>query len=64
MKDPIVEEVRRFRHEHELRFGQDLQAILDDIRHHQAGSALPMVRLSPKRIAADKRRQRTASRGL
>lgn len=62
MKDPIVEEVRRFRHEHEVRFGQDLEAILEDIRRHQAGSELPMVRLPPKRIAARKRPLRPASR--
>jgi len=62
MKDPIVEEVRRFRHEHELRLGQDLDAILADIRQHQLVCSRPMVRLQPKRIAPHKRLQRLASR--
>ena len=62
MKDPIVEEVRRFRHEHEQLFGNDLDAIFEDICRHQASCGHPMVRLKPKKITANKRLQRTASR--
>ena len=33
--DPIVEEVRRARHEYAARFGYDLEAILCDLRDEQ-----------------------------
>lgn len=59
MKDPIVEEVRRIRHEHEQQCGFDLNVILADIRRHQRRYPLAMVRLKPRRIAANKRLQRT-----
>ena len=36
MKDPIVEEVRRIRQEHALRFGNDLDAIFEDIKKSKA----------------------------
>ena len=49
MKDPIVEEVRRVRHEHERRCGMDIDAILADLRLHQASSGRKLVRLKPKR---------------
>ena len=51
MKDPIVEEVRRYRHEHEQRFGFNLDAIFEDILKHQAASGRPLVRLSSKMLA-------------
>lgn len=62
MKDPIVEEVRRFRQEHAQRFGNNLDAICDDLRKHQAACGHPTVRLPPRRIPGDKRRQGTAFR--
>jgi len=65
MKDPVVEEVRRFRQEHAQRFGNNLDAICDDLRKHRAAWAAcghPTVRLPPRRIPADKRRQGTAFR--
>lgn len=50
MKDPIVEEVRRARQEHALRFGNDLDAIVEDIKRHQATCGHPVVRLPPRRL--------------
>lgn len=49
MKDPIVAEVRRIRHEHEVRHGLNLDAILADLQAHQAASKHPMVRLKPRK---------------
>ena len=54
MKDPIVEEVRRFRAEHSERFGNDLDAICKDLRRHQATSGRRVVRLPPKKLPAGK----------
>ena len=48
MKDPIVEEVRKHRMEHTLRFGGDLTAICDDLRAIQSASGHEVVRLTPK----------------
>ena len=64
MKDPIVEEVRRIRHEHERQCGFDLDVILADIRQHQKRYSLAMVRLKPRRIMANNRLQRTALRAV
>ncbi len=58
MKDPIVEEVRRHRREHAQRFNNNLDAICEDLRRHQASSGHPIVRLKPRRIAPNKRMQR------
>ena len=63
MKDPIVQEVRRIRHEHEMLFGCDLNAIYEDIRRHQAASGRTFVRLPAKRMAVKKRTQRKTSGG-
>ena len=60
MKDPIVEEVRAFRVEHSKRFGNDLDAICEDLRKHQANCGHPVVRLPPKRPSAKKSLQPTS----
>jgi hypothetical protein len=52
MKDPIVEEVRRFRREHAQRFGNNLQAICEDLRQHQAACGHRIVRLPARRTPA------------
>lgn len=59
MKDPIVEEVRRFRREHAQRFGNNLQAICEDLRQHQAACGHRIVRLPARRIPAGTPVQRT-----
>jgi hypothetical protein len=50
MRDTIVEEVRQFRVEHAKRFANDLDAIFDDFRRHQATWGRRLVRLPPRRI--------------
>ncbi len=49
MKDPIVEEVRKFRMEHTRKFGGDLAAICADLRAIQNTSGHEVVRLAPKK---------------
>ncbi len=49
MKDPIVEEVRKYRMEHTQKFRGDLTAICADLRSIQNASGHEVVRLSPKR---------------
>lgn len=47
MKDPIVEEVRRYRMEHTRKFGGDLKLICEDLRRLQRESGCRVVRRSP-----------------
>ena len=49
MTDPIVEEVRKHRMEHTLKFGRNLAAICADLRTIQATSGHTVVRLPPRR---------------
>jgi hypothetical protein len=50
MKDPIVEEVRKYRMEHTQKFGGDLAAICADLRKIEEASGHEVVRLPPKRL--------------
>jgi hypothetical protein len=50
MRDPIVEEVRKYRMEHTRRFKGDLAAICADLRAIQLASGHQVVRLRPKRL--------------
>jgi hypothetical protein len=50
MKDPIVEEVRRWRMEHTRKFDGDLQRICEDMRQKQLESGCEVVRRQPQRI--------------
>lgn len=49
MKDPIVEEVRKYRMEHTRKFQGNLSAICADLRSIQTSSGHDVVRLSPKK---------------
>jgi hypothetical protein len=51
MNDPIVQEVRKYRMEHTLKFGGDLVGICADLRAIQAVSGHTVVRLSARRPA-------------
>jgi hypothetical protein len=51
--DPIVDEVRRVRHEHAAKFGFDLRAICDDIRARERASGRKYVSLPPRLIAKE-----------
>jgi hypothetical protein len=50
MTDPIVEEVRKHRMEHTLKFGGNLAAICANLRAIQATSGHTIVRLPPRRL--------------
>lgn len=48
MEDEIVQEVRRTRHEHAARFGNDLAAIFADLRETTRKSGRKVVSLPPR----------------
>jgi len=50
MKDPIVEEVRKYRMEHTQKFRGDLSAICANLRHVQIASGHKIVRLTPRKL--------------
>ncbi len=60
MKDPIVEEVRKFRKEHTQKFKGKLSEICADLRRIQENSGHRIVRLAPKK--RDQTVQTTAQR--
>jgi hypothetical protein len=47
-RDPIVEEIRRLRHQYAARFGHDLKAICQDLRERQKKSGRNVVTLPPR----------------
>ena len=51
MKDPIVEEVRKYRMEHTRKFGGNLEAICADLDARQRAAGRVAVRLTPLRKA-------------
>lgn len=53
MKDPIVDEVRRFRLEHTRKCNYNLDTICNDIRAIQADCGHKIVRLPAKKITDD-----------
>jgi hypothetical protein len=50
MKDPIVEEVRKYRMKHTRKFRGDLSAICADLRDIQSASGYKVIRLAPRKI--------------
>jgi hypothetical protein len=59
MRDPIVEEVRKYRMEHTRKFHGDLSAICNDLRAIQAASGHEVVRLAPRRLEPTKASSRS-----
>ncbi len=55
MKDPHVEEVRRFRMEHTRQFKSDLHLICEDLRHFESSLGDRVVTLEPRRIQPSRR---------
>lgn len=49
MKDPIVEEVRKYRMQHTRKFNGDLTAICANLRGIQGSLGYEIVRLAPKK---------------
>ncbi len=60
MKDPLVNEVRQFRHEHTHRFHGNLAAICEDLRDIQRTCGQPVVTFPPKRVSTQSHRQQTS----
>ncbi len=50
MKDPFVEEVRKYRMEHTRQFNSDLHLICEDLRKFESTLGERVVRLEPKSI--------------
>jgi len=50
MKDPIVEEVRKYRMEHTRKFNFDLAAICADLKRIERESGHRVVRLAPRKL--------------
>ena len=55
MKDPINEEIHKYREEHARQFNFDLGAICQDLRERSRD--LKVVRLPPKRIGPKKQKR-------
>lgn len=49
MKDPIVEEVRKQRMKHTLKFKGDISAICEDLQKIQRMSGYKIIRLTPRK---------------
>lgn len=49
-KDPIVEDIRKFREAHAKKFNYDLNAIYQDLKKQEQESKRKIVSLRPKRI--------------
>ena len=49
-KDPIVEEIRKFRDEYAGQFSYDLHAIYQDLRKKQGQAGRRVISLSPKPV--------------
>ena len=50
MRDPIVEEIRKFREEHAKLFGNNIDEICKDLYQHQIECGHHLVRFKPKKI--------------
>jgi len=55
MKDPFVEEVRKFRMEHTRQFNSDLHLICEDLRKFESSFGDRVVTLEPRRILPEKK---------
>lgn len=57
MRDPVNEEIHKYRAERARKFNFDLAAMCDDLRAFQEARGLKVVRLPPKRIGSESRSQ-------
>jgi hypothetical protein len=57
MKDPFVQEVRKFRMAHTQQFNADLHLICEDLRRFEVALGKRVVKLSPRRIQPTKHRR-------
>jgi hypothetical protein len=58
MKDPFVDEVRKYRMEHTREFNSDLHAICEDLRKFESTLGERLVTEEPKKPRPKKRRRR------
>jgi hypothetical protein len=49
-RDPIVEEIKRYREQYAARFNYDLRAIGEDIQRRQRDGGREVVRREPRRV--------------
>jgi hypothetical protein len=49
-EDPIVEEIRRVRHAHAAQFGNDLAAIVADVRRLERESGRTYINFPPRLV--------------
>ena len=59
MKDPIVDEVRKYRMEYTRKFHGDLAAICEDLRSIQVASGHKVVRLAPEKVEKTEKSNRS-----
>jgi hypothetical protein len=62
MKDPIVEEIRKYRMEHTRKFQGDLSAICTDLRSIQIASGHKIVRLAHRKLDQAKQHVKVGGR--
>jgi hypothetical protein len=55
VKDPFVEEVRKFRMEHTQQFNSDLHMICEDLRQFESSLGDRVVTLEPRKVEPTKR---------
>ena len=55
MKDPFVDEVRKFRMEHTREFNSDLHMICEDLRRFESSLGDRVVTLPPRKIQPTKK---------
>ncbi len=60
MNDPLVHEIRQFRHKHTQQFSGDLAAICDDLRNIQQTCGHPVVTFPPKRVSTRSHQRQTS----
>ncbi len=57
MRDPIHEEIHKYRQEHARKFNFDLAAICEDLRAWQRSRDLKVVRLPAKKIGGKREKR-------
>ena len=50
-RDPIVEEVRAIRTKYAAQFGQDIAAMVKDLKEQQEAEERPVVSLTPRPVS-------------
>lgn len=59
MRDPYVDEVRKFRMEHTKQFNSDLHLICEDLRKFESSLGDRVVTLQPRKIQPTRKSRRS-----